>query len=240
MHPDSCIAREDYVKAGEDIEPWLAQWHRLGAAFTAAMPAGAGGPPGLSEAAGVFTRFAADYSRLARSAAGEAATDADRMSAELRAMSERFVISAFPSWPVPPGADAEWVRALDAWSTVLRGIAAETANLFAARLRSARPPTSLRATFDAWIDCAEAAFQASAHSDAFIAGQTRLINEFVTQKARQQQLIERGARALGLPTRSEVDALHDAVRAMTPAAVAVVKPPRKRAPKRRTVRKGRR
>ena len=130
------------------------------------------------------------------------------------------------------------MRALDAWSAVLRGIAANTASLFAARLQSTQPPASLRATFDAWIECAEAAFQASAHSDGFIAGQTRLINEFVTQKARQQELVERGARALGLPTRSEVDALHDAVRAMKPAAAA---PPRKRAPKkRRVVRKGRR
>ena len=225
------------MKAGEDFDSWLARWRHLGESFMAAMPSGAGGPPGLNEAATVFTRFATDYSRLARSAAGEGAADVGRMSAELRAMSERFVTSAFPAWPVPPGADPEWVRALEAWSAVLRGIAAETASLFAARLQSVRPPTGLRATFDAWIDCAEAAFQASAHSDAFIAGQTRLINEFVTQRARQQELIERGARALGLPTRSEVDTLHDAVRALRPAAVA---PPRKRAPKRRAVRKGRR
>ena len=112
-----------------------------------------------------------------------------------------------------------------------------TAISFAARLAAPEPPATLRATFDAWIDCAEAAFQAAAHSEAFAQAQARLFNEFVRAKARQQTLIERLAKSAGVPTRSEVDALHDELRALkgelaaaraTPAAPRAA--PRRRAP----------
>jgi hypothetical protein len=200
----------------DDSDAWLADWRRLTEGL-AAHNLGAGvatGLPGLREASAAFARFAEDYGRLGRPAAGAATPDVARFNADLRALAERLIGTAVPAFPRAAGAGPEWLTALEAWSTVLAGIASDTAARFAAQLASSAPPPTLRAAFDCWIDCAEAAFQHAAHSDAFVTAQARLINAFVAERARQQTLVEQAARALGLPTRAEVDGLHDAVRAL--------------------------
>jgi hypothetical protein len=214
------------VKAGAEADAWLAEWRRFADTVAAGTgPAAAGRGP-LEQAGAAFARFAAEFAALARPAQGAAATARAQYAAQLTALAERFVSTRFPPWPTPPGADPDWAHALDGWTQVLAGIASDAARRFAARLGRPDAPASLRATFDAWIDAAEAAFQASAHSEAFVAAQTRLINEFVIQRGRQQELLERVARATGLPTRAEVDALHDAVHALARAAPTAA-PPRK-------------
>ena len=204
------------MKSPDDLQAWLEPWRRLGEGFLA------GGAPGggVAEANAAFTRFAEGYASLLRPAAGAGAgREWARYTAELRALAERFVTSAFPEWPTGPHAGNEWSRELANWSTVLGGIATDAAERFSASL-GRDPPVSLRAAFDRWIDAAEAAYQAAAHSDAFIGAQARLVNAFVKERARQQDLLERGARALGLPTRREIDSLHDALRALRPAPAA--------------------
>ena len=218
------------MKPTGDLEAWLGAWQRLGEGFL--TPTGAA----AAEATAAFTRFAEGFAGLSRPAAGPGAPEEwQRFTTELRGLAERFVTGSFPAWPAPPGAGPEWAGALEGWSRILTGIATDTANRFAAALAT-RPPATLRASFDRWIDCAEAAYQAAAHGDAFLAAQARLVNVFVVQRRRQQELLERTARALGLPTRAEVDALHDALRALrdapAPAAASRPRPPtRKSAPR---------
>jgi poly(hydroxyalkanoate) synthase III subunit E len=208
------------VKAAADADAWLGEWRRFADALAGGAGSAATGRAPLEQAGAAFAHFAAEFAALARPPEGAAAAARTQFAAQLRALAERFVTTSFPPWPTPPGADPEWARALAGWNKVLAEIAHDAAQRFAARLAAPDAPASLRATFDAWIDAAEAAFQASAFSDAFVAGQTRLINEFVIQRGRQQELIERAARAAGLPTRTEVDALHDALRALAPAPAA--------------------
>ena len=67
--------------------------------------------------------------------------------------------------------------------------------------------TDLRKLYDLWIDCAEEAYAQVAHSDAFARSVSEAINATVglhTQGERQLQL---WARAAGLATREEIDAL---------------------------------
>ena len=122
---------------------------------------------------------------------------------------------------------------------VLAEIGRATASAFVARLGGGDPPRTLRATVDAWIDCAERAFQSAAHSDAFAQAQARLLNELVRLRIHEQALLEQASRLAGVPTRAEVDALHDSVqelkaelarRPAAPAATAAV--PRKKRPRR--------
>ncbi|HXQ63827.1 MAG TPA: poly(R)-hydroxyalkanoic acid synthase subunit PhaE [Steroidobacteraceae bacterium] len=199
-----------------ETDAWIADWRRI----TQGLAAGANdapivtGLPGLQAASAAFARFAEDYGRLVGPAAGASAPDPTRPSTELRALAERFVATVVSALP-QAGAGRESLAALEAWSPVVAGISTDIAARFGAQLAGPSPPATLRATFDCWIDCAEAAFQHAAHSDAFVASQARLINAFVAERARQQQLVDQGARALGLPTRAEVDGLHDAVRALT-------------------------
>ncbi len=212
------------MKPVDEAEAVLGAWKRLGEGFLG----GTGVPPGPVDATAAFARFAADYAALSRPAAGPAAPEAwNRFTRDLHALADRFVGSAVPTWPAPAAAGAEWASAVDAWAKVLADISTETARRFATSL-AADPPATLRATFDRFIDSAEGAYQVAAHSDAFIAAQARLLNEFVRARGRQQEFLERGARALGLPTRSEVDALYDQLRELR-ATAPLPSAPQKRA-----------
>jgi hypothetical protein len=230
-----------------DWQRWLAELGSMASAVggpaapTATSGPAAGGFAALGPAGSAFARFAQEFARCYEQGQGaRSAEDSTRRDGELQALAQRFHASAIAAWPVPNAAGSEWPAALAAWSMVLADIARDTAARFAARLASSQPPTTLRAAFDAWIDCAEAAFQAAAHSEAFAAAQARLINELVAARSRQQALIEQGARALGLPTRSEIDGLHAAIRELRRGldAARSAPPPQRASP--RTRRHGKR
>lgn len=231
------------MKSIDDPQAWLAEWQRLSEGVLARAGRPADGRGGLEDAGAAFACFADAFARFAPPATGATGAvggeDWNRFTKELGALAEGFVSGAFPAWPAPPGSTAAWSAALRDWSQVLSGIAADTARRFALR-QAADPSISLRATFDRWIDCAEAAYQAAARSDAFVAAHARLVNEFVQERGRQHALLERGARAFGMPTRAEVDALHDAVRALREAAAAPAPTPRARAPQRAAARRAKR
>jgi Poly(R)-hydroxyalkanoic acid synthase subunit (PHA_synth_III_E) len=207
-------------------QAWFEQWRSL--LGSAAGGGAASGIPGLKEAGAAFERFAADFAATSRThAPGEPPSAAD-VAATWRNFAERFAYRPLPIPPLP-GVSPSLSAALGAWSKVQSAIAAEISARFAARLGSgADAPRSLRAAFDAWIECAEAAFQVAAHDEAFTLAQARLLNELVTVRAEQQQLLDRASRLAGMPTRAEVDALHDSVHglraalaeAATPAAAA--------------------
>ncbi len=212
------------MKSIDDPQAWLAEWQRLSEGVLARAGRPVDGRGGLSDAGAAFAYFADAYARLAPpSGASAGGEDWNRFTKELGALAEGFVAGAFPAWPAPAGSAAAFVAALRDWSQVLSQIAADTARRFAA-LQAEGPPATLRATFDRWIDCAEAAYQSAARTEAFIAAHARLVNEFVQERGRQHALLERGARAFGMPTRAEVDALHDTVRALKEAAAPAAAP----------------
>ncbi len=234
----------------ETQDAWLNEWRslgqaewqrwagRMGVADGRSAPLG-----GLHDAAAAFTSFAEEFQRLARMAPGADAAASARLRGELETLAQNFFARAVPAWPAWAGQGPEWAAALQQWSMALAEVARASAGAFAARLAAPDPPATLRATFDAWIDCAEAAFQSTAHSEAFAQAQARLFNELVRARARQQTLTEQLAKSAGVPTRSEVDALHDELRALkaelalarvAPPAGDVPKsaaPPRRRAPR---------
>jgi Poly(R)-hydroxyalkanoic acid synthase subunit (PHA_synth_III_E) len=171
---------------------------------------------------------------LGGTAGGDSAPDAEAFAAACRDFSATLGAwpGASPSGLAPGMADGSAAGA--AWSQVLADIARATADTFAARLAGPERPETLRATLDAWIDCAEAAFAAAAHSEPFCRAQAAWLNESVRLRAQQQCAIEQSARALGLPTRSEVDALHDALRRVEDelAAARAAPPKATRSPRR--------
>ena len=208
------------MKAPGDGDGWLGPWRQFAERVAAGEGSAAAGRASLEQAGAAFARFAEEFAALGRPPDAAAAARAE-YARQLNALAERFVSASFPPWPAPAGADPGFARALEAWARVQAAIAADAARRFAARLVAPDAPTTLRATFDAWIEAAEAAFQSHARSDAFVAAQARLLNEFVAQRARQQALLERAARAAGMPTRAEVDALYDELRALSrPAGAA--------------------
>lgn len=193
-------------------DAWIDAWRRF-AAGDVGGPAAASAGGGGEAIADAFRRFADTFIALARPGARPPATD-------LESLARDFFQRALPAWPGAAGEGPEWTQALAAWSALLGDVARATAAAFAARLASAGAPTTLRGAFDAWIDCAETAFRATAHSAEFAGVQAKLFNAFVRAKARQQALLEQVARAVGAPTRREVDALYDEMRALQAELVA--------------------
>jgi len=68
------------------------------------------------------------------------------------------------------------------------------------------------AAYDEWIDSAEAAYAALAHGTTFSRLLAELINTLSAMKVERGKLLEYFSRQLDLPTRSEVDSLHQQLR----------------------------
>jgi hypothetical protein len=97
---------------------------------------------------------------------------------------------------------------------------AATASGFARRLEAEPRPATLRAAFDAWVDAAEDAFRDVAFTAGFTQAQAALCNELVRLRSRQQGALDDAMRLTGMPSRGEVDALHDTVRELKAALAA--------------------
>ncbi|MCX7058374.1 MAG: hypothetical protein NTZ79_14670 [Proteobacteria bacterium] len=190
-----------------DLDAWLQLWKGL------SVPTGPAAAEALGGASAAFTRFASDYARLAAQPPASPVEQA-RWLAGLEVLARSFYAGVLPAAPIGTPVLA---AASAAWSAQLGVIARDTAARFAA--------------FDAWIECAEAAFQQAARGEAFAAAQAQLFNELVRLRAAQQALAEQAARLAGVPSRAEVDALHDTLRSLRAELAAR---PAKRATRRRS------
>lgn len=92
-------------------------------------------------------------------------------------------------------------------------IASTAARRFVARLGGAgAPPTTPQESlklYELWVSCAEEAYAATVHKEAFAHLQAELANTSAALLVEQRRHAETLVRAFGLPTRSEVDALYD-------------------------------
>ena len=92
------------------------------------------------------------------------------------------------------------------WSTIGRA-AAEKFRAQLGTLTVSAQPIDLRKTYGVWIDCAEAAYAETAHSEAFARSVAEVINTTAALQAEGGQYLQQWTRAAGLPTHEEVDAL---------------------------------
>jgi len=209
------------VNSTVDIGAWHEQWRTLLAALSSGPSAH--GTPGLKDAGDAFERFAAGFAAFGAGREAGRPPAPDEVARAWAGFAEQCIGRVRPATALP-GMPAPLVAALEEFARVQAAIAADIAQRFAARLTGPAAPGSLRAAFDAWIDCAEGAFRTAAHTDGFALAQARLLNELVALRARQQVQLERVSRLAGLPTRAEVDALYDAVRSLRAALAAPVSP----------------
>jgi len=78
-------------------------------------------------------------------------------------------------------------------------------------MRTAQKP-DIGAAYDEWIESAEAAYATLAHGATFSRLLAEMINTLSAMKVQRGKLLEYFSRQLDLPTRSEVDSLHQQVR----------------------------
>jgi Poly(R)-hydroxyalkanoic acid synthase subunit (PHA_synth_III_E) len=125
-------------------------------------------------------------------------------------------------------------------------IATSAAGQFAARLGSiaSGPPTMDGALkiYELWVDCAEAAYGATVRKDDFARLQSQLANISAALLVEQRKHAETLARAFGLPTRNEVDALYGQIKELRRqvAAVAAGRATARKAPQRQQAQRAKR
>lgn len=84
----------------------------------------------------------------------------------------------------------------------------------AERSEPGRQIDSVRGLFDLWIDAAEEAYAEVALSEAFRTAYGRMVNSMMRLRQAIQGEIEVASRAVGLPTRSDIDAGHKRLHAL--------------------------
>lgn len=102
-------------------------------------------------------------------------------------------------------------QALAKFAQLLTKVSGEAVERLAKRVtkraQSNEPIGSLRAMYDLWVDSGEEAFAAAAHGAEFTKAQAELNEALMELKAEQQKQVEDWARALDLPTRTEMNTI---------------------------------
>lgn len=111
---------------------------------------------------------------------------------------------------------AEYVRIEAALAVILQRVQHEALldlqQHIAAQAQSADPIRNFQQLYALWIECGERAYAKTANDPEFIRLQAELAQRALCMRNVQRRFAERIARALDLPTRAEVNALHLAVR----------------------------
>jgi polyhydroxyalkanoate synthase subunit PhaE len=216
-------------------DEWLRQWQSLVsswnpiAAFGSA-PAARGGVPGADQA-DPYSSLADAFSAAMRSAAEAAASGSADAGTKASALLSDFLrarfadLSAFAAIGPMREHQQRWERMLQAqqradqargtlarlWSDALR----EAAQNFARRaLEPGRVAAQPAALYDDWIEGAEEAYARMAHGEAFCSAQAELLNALSALRAELQSAFELWAKELDLPTRTELNRLHQALKAL--------------------------
>ncbi len=143
----------------------------------------------------------------------------DQLRNALKEKFERLYVPVFGSLRAQQQAteglmatSVRWQRAVTRVSELLSTVAADAVEKLIAALAgpdaSGPPVTSLRQLHELWVDCGEQAFSVAAHCEDFAAAQAELLAAMVEMRFEQRRQIEEWARALNLPTRGEIDAIH--------------------------------
>lgn len=106
----------------------------------------------------------------------------------------------------------EYQTRADAYVDTIRAVLDDAFKRFESKLAAHEAPgsqlTSARAMFDLWIDAAEEAYASMALSEEFQRIYGELANAQMRLRAASQRELERACDAMGVPTRTEMDAAH--------------------------------
>ena len=109
----------------------------------------------------------------------------------------------------------EYVRAVQAFTRLLAKVAQRALELMGERLTElscqGESLGGLRAAYDLWIDCGEAAYAETLATPEFPALQAELVNALMRLKYHEQRMVEEVMTGLNMPTRQELDTSHKRV-----------------------------
>jgi hypothetical protein len=103
------------------------------------------------------------------------------------------------------------------WNDIIGRSLRELGERLAPRLKSGTPPGSMKEVYDLWIDSAENVYAQAARGAAFVQAQAELTNSMSQLRSAQRELLEEMARQFDLPTRAELNSVHQQLRELKAA-----------------------
>ena len=106
------------------------------------------------------------------------------------------------------------------WNDIIGASLRELSERLAPRLRAGAVPGSMKEVYDLWVDAAESVYGQAARAGAFVQAQAELTNASSQLRSAQRELLEEWARQFDLPTRSELNSIHQQLRDLKAALAA--------------------
>ena len=106
------------------------------------------------------------------------------------------------------------------WNDIIGRSLRELAERLAPRLKSGAAPGSMKEIYDLWVDAAEGVYGQAARAGGFVQAQAELTNATSQLRTAQRELLEEWARQFDLPTRSELNSIHQQLRELKAALAA--------------------
>ncbi len=106
------------------------------------------------------------------------------------------------------------------WNEIIGRSLRELAERLGPRLKSGAAPGSMKEVYDLWVDAAEGVYGQAARAGAFVQAQAELTNATSQLRSAQRELLEEWARQFDLPTRSELNSIHQQLRELKAALAA--------------------
>jgi class III poly(R)-hydroxyalkanoic acid synthase PhaE subunit len=98
------------------------------------------------------------------------------------------------------------------WNDIIGKALRELGERLAPRLKSGAAPASMKEVYELWVDSAENVYAQAARAGAFVQAQAELTNATSLLRSAQRELLEEWARQFDLPTRSELNSIHQQLR----------------------------
>jgi class III poly(R)-hydroxyalkanoic acid synthase PhaE subunit len=103
------------------------------------------------------------------------------------------------------------------WNDIIGRALRELGERLAPRLTSGTPPGSMKEIYDLWVEAAEGAYAQAARGAAFVQAQAELTNATSQLRGAQRELVEEWTKQFDLPTRAELNSIHQQLRELKAA-----------------------
>jgi class III poly(R)-hydroxyalkanoic acid synthase PhaE subunit len=103
------------------------------------------------------------------------------------------------------------------WNDIIGKALRELGERIAPRLKSGGAPASMKEVYDLWVDSAETVYAQAARGAAFVQAQAELTNSLSQLRSAQRELLEEWAKQFDLPTRAELNSIHQQLRELKAA-----------------------
>lgn len=98
------------------------------------------------------------------------------------------------------------------WNDIIGKALKELGDRLAPKLKSGAAPGSMKEIYDLWIDSAEGVYAQAARGAGFVQAQAELTNSMSQLRSAQRELVEEWSRQFDLPTRAEINSIHQQLR----------------------------